>query len=192
MGEIVLRESALKLRSHPRPILMFFTLFMIPFHLAFAQTMSQTQYDQLPQEVRNTVRDIRNSCKEDNPDFKPYAIDQGITIVDLDGSGSRDIMLDAENVCDGAHAGANCSNRGCDLAIWKQTGKTSWKKIFKEHLHRKFISLSEDSRFQLMAISIYAGDLRCKPDPKRNYTSGQSCDALVSYRNGSWIWQKIQ
>src|ERR1700754_3733750 len=119
-------------------------LCMVSMLPAAAQNLTQSQYDQLPQEVRNTVRDIRNSCKEDDPDFKPHAIDQGITVVDLDGRRSKDIMLDSENVCNGAHAGANCSNRGCDLVIWKQTSRNSWKMIFKEHLHRKFISTSDD------------------------------------------------
>jgi hypothetical protein len=157
-----------------------------------AQEMTQQQYDQLPKELRDTVREIRASCKELDPEFKPYAIDQGITIVDLEGTRSRDIMLDAEDVCNGRMAGANCTNRGCDLKIWKQTGATSWRKIFDEHLHRKFISLSEDNRFRLMAVSIYAGDPRCKPNPKASHTSGQSCDLLVYYRNHAWVWQKIQ
>ena len=88
--------------------------------------------------------------------------------------------------------GANCSNRGCDLQIWKQLGQGSWRKIFDEHLHRNFISISEQGRLRLMAVSVYAGSPHCAPGLGRNYTSGQSCDALVRYRNGSWIWEKIR
>jgi hypothetical protein len=192
MSEITPLKSAPESTSCLRPILIFFAISMTSIHSAPAQTISQGQYEQLPQEIRNTVRDIRDSCKENDPDFKPYAIDQGITIIDLDGSGSRDVMLDAENVCNGAHAGANCSNRGCDLKIWKQFGRTSWHKVFDEHLYRKFISLSENNRFRMMAVSIFGGNPHCKPDTKRDYTSGQSCDALVYFRNNSWSWQTIQ
>ena len=110
----------------------------------------------------------------------------------LDVGGSKGIILDAETVCNGRHAGANCNNRGCDLKIWKQTSRTSWMKIFDEHLHRNFISITEDNRFRMMAVSVYAGDPHCKPDPNKFYTSGQSCDALVYYRGDRWIWQKIE
>jgi hypothetical protein len=117
---------------------------------------------------------------------------QGITVVDLDGNRSRDLMVDNEELCNAAMAGANCSNRGCDLTIWKEVGRGSWRKVFNEHLHRKFISLNiATGRFQLMAVSIYAGDARCKQDQQRLYTSGENCDLLVSYRNGQWIWQPI-
>jgi len=156
---------------------------------SYGQAMSQAEFDRLPKEVRATIQNIRTSCKELDPDFTPYAIDQGITIIDLDGS--KAIMVDAEDVCNGWVAGANCSNRGCDLKIWKQTGTNVWRKVFDEHLYRKFISLSDDNRFRMMAVSIYAGDPRYKPNPKKDYTSGMSCDALVRYRNNNWTWEKI-
>ena len=43
-------------------------------NLASAQ-MTEREYNQLPNEVRDTVREIRASCKELDPNFKPYAID---------------------------------------------------------------------------------------------------------------------
>jgi len=50
---------------------------------------------------------------------------QGITIVDLKGDGSRDIAVDNEGLC-GAHmAGVNCSNRGCDMTIYKRYQEVS-------------------------------------------------------------------
>jgi hypothetical protein len=120
------------------------------------------EFNQLPKEVRETVRDIRAACKELGAD-DPYAPDAGIQLVDLDGRGSRDILLDAEHVCSDWIKGGNCSNRGCDLMIWKQTDKNSWKKVFDEHLvgGSKFISIDRDNRrFRWMAVSIYAGDPR--------------------------------
>jgi hypothetical protein len=172
--------------------IIFATFWLSSTYRASAQ-MSDADYDRLPQEVRTDIEETRNACRELDPEMRLYAIDQGITIIDLDGHGPGDIMVDYEDVCtDRRTPVGHCSNRGCDLTIWKRAGNASWKKVFDEHLHRKFISLSERNRFQLMAVSIYAGDPRCKPDPKRSYTSGRSCDALVYYRNGSWIWHKIQ
>ena len=117
---------------------------------------------------------------------------QGITAVELAGDSSRDLMVDAEHLCNSWMKGANCTNRGCDLKIWKQVGQQSWRKVFDEHLHRKFISLSENGRFRSMSISVYAGDPHCQPVPGKNYTSGQSCDVTVDYRNGRWVWKKIR
>jgi len=149
------------------------------------------RFQELPTDIRSHVNEVRRACKELDPDFKPYDDLQGVTIIDLTGDGSRDLMVDNEELCNSHIAGANCNNRGCDLIIWKEVDRGSWKKIFKEHLHRKFISVhTETSRFQLMAVSIYAGDPRCKP--RKEYTSGQSCDLLVSYRNGQWQWELIR
>ncbi len=163
--------------------------FLVNSASAQQQTM---RFQDLPKEVRNHVDEIRQSCKELDPEFKPYDAMQGINVIDLNGDGSRDLMVDNEEVCNSHMAGANCSNRGCDLIIWKQAGG-AWKTVFKEHLHRKFISLASDTgRFQLMAASIYAGDPKCKPDPRKEYTSGKSCDLLITYRNGQWVWQPIR
>jgi hypothetical protein len=161
------------------------------FEPALAE-MPDLQYQQLPADLRNYVEGVRQSCKELDGEFKPYNLMQGITVVALDTEGSRDLLVDAEELCNARMAGANCTNRGCDLKIWKEVGQRSWRKIFDEHLHRKFISTSEQGRLKLMVVSVYAGSPRCGPLPGRNYTSGQSCDAMVRYRNGSWIWEKIQ
>ena len=119
---------------------------------------------------------------------------QGFTTIDLDGDGSRDLMVDTVDLCNRCFFGANCSNRGgSDLVIWKQVGRRSWKKVFDHHLYRKFISLNgERQKFQLMAVSIYAGSPQCKPAPGKDYRSGQACDALVRYRDGNWVWEKIE
>jgi hypothetical protein len=155
-----------------------------------AQGEPQIEYERLPQEVKAELQEIRKSCKELDPEFVPHSIDQGIDIVKLDGSTA--IILNAEYVCNSRMAGGNCTNHECDLKIWKQTGKTSWKKIFDEPLYRSFISIDENNRLKLIAASIYAGDSRCKPNPKKDYPYAQSCDVLITYRNNDWIWNKIQ
>ena len=90
-------------------------------------------------------------------------------------------------------AGANCSNRGCDMLIYKEVSRNYRRKIFDEHLYAKFLALDWDTmRFQLMVASIYAGDSRCQPNPNKNYTSGQSCNLIVTYKNNGLGWQLIK
>jgi hypothetical protein len=152
----------------------------------------EMQFQQLPAEVQTYVDSVRKSCKELDQESQPSDAMQGIAVVDLDGDGSRDLFVDAEELCNTRMAGANCTNRGCDLKIWKQTGTSAWRKIFDEHLYRKFVSMSDNSRLSLMAVSVYAGDPHCGAPAGEFFTSGQSCDALVRYQNGQWLWEKIK
>ena len=154
--------------------------------------MTEAAFNALPSEVVGYVREIRKRCAELIPETRPYAIDQGISFVDIDGDGATDIIVDAETLCGAWIKGGNCSNRGCDLKIWRQSGPNAWVMVFDEHLHAKFLSVDERYRLKLLVASIYAGDRRCKPDPRREYSSGQKCDALVTYQIGRWNWQKIE
>ena len=59
--------------------------------------------------------------------------------------------------------------------------------------YAKFLAIDwEKMRLQLMVVSIYAGDPRCQPDPKKEYTSGRSCNLIVTYRHNEWNWQLIR
>jgi hypothetical protein len=80
---------------------------------AYAQ-ISQLEYDQLPKEIRDEVDETRAACKKLGAEDDPY-FGSGLQIIDLDGKGSRDILLDYQHVCNGWFKGGNCSNRGCDL-----------------------------------------------------------------------------
>lgn len=157
----------------------------------FAQARGMS-FQQLPAEARAYIETVRQSCKELNDEFQLFDQMQGISVIDLAGDGSRDLMIDAEQLCNDRMSGANCTNRGCDLQIWKQIGQGSWRKVLDEHLYRKFISVSDNGRFRSMSISVYAGDPRCRPARGRQYSSGQSCDLTVQYRNGRWIWNKVR
>ena len=151
-------------------------------------------YSKLPKEVRDTAASVRASCKEAFHDEEPPKFDewQGIHIVDLKGDGSDDIVVDHEHLCDSRMAGFNCSNRACELEIYKQVGKGKWRKVFSEDLYDKHLVIDwETNRLQMMIASIFYGDPRCQPDPKKEYTSGKSCNLIVTYRNGKWNWQKI-
>ena len=128
---------------------------------------------------------------EFNPDLK-FNDMQGIQILSLRGDGARDIVVDNEGLCGHQFAGGNCSNRGCDMSIYKEVSRGQWRKIFSEHLHEKFLAIDwERMRLQLIVAAIYAGDKRCHPTPNRDYTSGMSCNLIVTYRNHGWNWQRI-
>ncbi|MEZ5850920.1 MAG: hypothetical protein R3D68_09775 [Hyphomicrobiaceae bacterium] len=145
----------------------------------------------VPAPVRQHVQSVLRSCLEYDRKAGPAMETSGIQAIDLTGKGRRAILVDNVHLCRGHMAGANCSNRGCDLRIWEQHPDGTWKLTFNEHAHDKFVSLDRDTnKFQFMAISIYAGDPRCEPDQGRDYTSGQSCDLLVTYEKGRWHWRR--
>jgi hypothetical protein len=150
------------------------------------------EFRQLPREIRDRAIEVRASCKELNPEIT-FNDMQGITVLDLKGDGSRDIVVDNEGLCGEHMAGANCSNRGCDLLIYKEITRGQWTKIFEEHLYEKHLAIDwETMRLQLMIASIYAGDPRCQPNPRKDYTSGKSCNLIVTYRNDKWNWELIR
>jgi hypothetical protein len=96
----------------------------------------------LPADLRSYVNEVRQRCKELDSASQPHEVMQGIWPLDLDGNGSHDFMVDAQQLCNGWLKGGNCTNRGCDLKIWKKVDQRVWRKIFDEHLYAKFISAS--------------------------------------------------
>jgi hypothetical protein len=77
--------------------------------------------------------------------------------------------------------------------IYKEVSRGHWRKIFDEHLYDKYLAIDwEKMRLQLMVVSIFAGDPRCQPSPGKDYTSGQSCNLIVTYNNNGWNWQLIK
>lgn len=149
-------------------------------------------FQQLPREVREHAAAVRKACAEHEPSFKVENDMQGIEILSLKGDGARDLVVDDEGLCRTQWAGVNCSNRACDMRIYKEVSGGQWRKVFEEHLYAKFLVIDYDrNRLQLLIAAIYAGDPRCKPDPRKDYTSGKSCNLIVSYRDDRWSWQKI-
>ena len=149
-------------------------------------------FQQLPKEIRDHAGEVRASCKEHEPTFQVNNEMQGIEILSLKGDGARDLVVDNEGLCGTQWAGANCSNRGCDLRIYKEVSRGQWRKVFEEHLHAKYLVIDyERMRLQLVVAAIYAGDPRCKPSPRKDYTSRMSCNLLVTYTDSGWNWQKV-
>jgi len=150
------------------------------------------QFQQLPREIREHAAHVRNSCKEYEPTFAVVNEMQGIQILSLKGDGARDLVVDNEGLCGTQWAGANCSNRACEMRIYKEVARGQWQKVFEENLYSKYLVVDyERMRLQMIIAAIYAGDPRCKPDPRKDYTSGKSCNLIVTYRDDRWTWQKI-
>jgi hypothetical protein len=150
------------------------------------------EFSQLPSEIQNRAIEVRKICKEAIPEME-FNDMQGIQVLDLKGDGSRDIVVDSEWLCGRRITGAGCSNRACDFAIYKEGPKGQWRKIFDEQLYDKYLAIDwEHRRLQLMVVSIGAADPRCHPDAKRFYTTGMSCNLIVTYRNNKWNWRLIR
>ncbi len=154
-----------------------------------AETLS---YPDLPSDVRAHIEDIRDRCKEGDPDNKLYSDMDGVRIIHLNGDAANDILVDDEELCGGRRAaGENCTNRGCDLTIWQQVGPRRWQKVFNDHLYQKFISVDENDWFAAIVASIYAGSKECHPPPGAEFTSGRSCDVIIRYKHGKWNYERI-
>ena len=106
-----------------------------------AETFERLGFQQLPREIRQHAMEVRKSCKELVGENRTFDDMQGIQIVDLKGDGSRDIIVDNEGLCGSHMAGANCSNRGCDVRIYKEISRGAWRKIFEEHLYAKHFAI---------------------------------------------------
>jgi hypothetical protein len=178
-----------------KPRLLLFVMPLVFITSLFAAPVSTPPYlefQQLPKEIRDHAVDVRGACKKAKPDMT-FTDMQGIVVLDLNGDGSRDIIVDDEGLCSGRLAGENCSSRSCDVLIYKEEPRGQWRKIFDEHLYDKHLAIDwETMRLQLMVASIYAGDPRCQPKPKREYALGRSCNLIVTYRKSRWIWQLIR
>ena len=149
------------------------------------------EFSQLPTEIRNRAIEVRKSCSELFPEME-FNDMQGIQVLDLKGDGSRDIVVDNEGLCGRHISGANCSNRSCDLAIYKEGPKGQWRKIFDEQAYDRYLAIDwmrTPPRLQLMVVSIGKNDARCHP--KRSYSTEPSCNLIVTLRNNKWNWQLI-
>lgn len=159
-------------------------LFLFPTRSGTLQT--DEEFQNVPTEVRDIVLKTRKLCQGLGAKLPDEQL-HGVRFIDLDGDGSKDIVLDAKEICGRRIAEANCSYYGCDLIIWKQTGKTSWERIFNEHVWEYFLSVSSSDRFRLLAVSIPDGNSFCETE-----TDAMSCDAIVLRKNKSWVWEPIR
>jgi hypothetical protein len=92
-------------------------------------------------------------------------IDNGLQRIGLNGDGSTDIVVDWGYVACGAAGGGGCSNRGCDLEIFKQAGPAAWKKIFSEHVTQHFLSVTYKGRFRVLIVQLAESTPQRKAEP---------------------------
>lgn len=140
----------------------------------------------LPAELQNRIREITTSCKEAG--IRIWAEQEpGVRRLDLNGDGSQDVLFDSQQVC-GSSPGYGCSNRGCKLVVYKQTGPGSYRKVLDELYElERFISVSKNGRLNLIAYSSPGEFGRC-----RQKSRDESCDYLLFWRRGQWAWETIQ
>ncbi|MBR0774209.1 hypothetical protein JQ625_05135 [Bradyrhizobium diazoefficiens] len=171
---------------------LFCSLAILVFLVELAAAQPALTFEQLPREVREHAAEVRKSCKDYEPSFKVQNDMQGIDILSLKGDGARDLVVDNEGLCRTQWAGANCSNRACEMRIYKEVARGQWRKVFDERLYAKYLVIDyERMRLQMIVAAIHAGDPRCKPNPRKDYTSGMSCNLLVTYTDNGWTWQKV-
>ncbi|NEI32729.1 SUMF1/EgtB/PvdO family nonheme iron enzyme [Rhizobium leguminosarum] len=148
------------------------------------------QYDYLPRAVKTYVEDVRNSCKEYDPNGIPPNNMSGIRPISL-ADGTPALLIENETLCSDHYSGANCSNRGCDVVVMTE-GDGGWKEIFHEHLYDDTFDIGADEKLKSIAATIYAGDPHCGPAPNAKFMSSDSCDVVIHYENQDWVWQITQ
>ena len=156
--------------------------------IAFAETLQTLKASEYPPEVKSVLDLVRSECKEEGgePVEDPQA---GVTIIDLDRDGSKDILVDGWHACSVQikNTGA-CNTGGCVTKIFKQTGPHAWKLVFDETIDPNwFLRAAENGHFRLMAVSVSRKIRERCPDP-----DGSSCDYLLYWKQGHWVWDRIR
>lgn len=188
----MLGPDRLRKRGRDRATVDYVRCSSAPGYFVHDASLPDASLKALPSEIVRWVQDVQQQCIVNGGDLLRPTFGQGVVFTDIDDNGGADILIDARDLCGEWIKGGNCSNRGCDLKIWRQSAPNVWTKVFDEHLHRNFLSFDEARRLRLMVVSIHAGDRRCKPSPGRDYSSGEKCDLIVSFQGGRWVWKKIE
>jgi hypothetical protein len=158
--------------------------FAVPARAASFLSLDESEY---PPAVTQALQEVRAACKESG--HQPLNYPQiGVTVLDLNRDGSKDILLQAWQACDFPIKGAGCNTAGCVIEIFKQVGAHKWKKIFDETVSPQFfLSASEKGYFNLLAISVSRKISDRCPDP-----SGGDCDYLLRWKGNKFVWDRIR
>lgn len=164
------------------------------------QMQTAPTFETLPRDVQAYVSEVRGRCQailDEIPEkdrqglnYLPSDPMQGIRYFQL--AGKPVIIADNFELCTSDVPGANCSNRGCDLVIWREDNSDAWRRIFQDHLYGRVALDLDAQQLQSMKVSIQADDGRCRPSSKRNYTSGESCNLVARFKNGAWEYQRVK
>ncbi|MFA5899188.1 MAG: hypothetical protein WC829_08750 [Hyphomicrobium sp.] len=147
-------------------------------------TLDPSEY---PAAVNTALQQVRSGCRDEGHQPLDYP-QAGVTVLDLNGDGSKDIFLQAWQACDFPTKGAGCNTAGCVVQIFKQVGNRQWRMIFDETLDPQFfLSASEAGHFNLMAASVSRKISDRCPDP-----SGSVCDYLLHWKRNKFVWERIR
>jgi hypothetical protein len=170
-----------------RPLVSFGMAIVGAALLATGAAAQNTGFDfqGLPAEIRTEIERVRKECADLHASYGAHHEMQGLMFLT---QGDRPaIVVDNLHLCNGHAAGANCSNRGCDVTIWEQEQGGGWKRAFHEHLHARVFHLDRThTRLEGMSVAIHAGHPWCNPRPGKTYTSGQSCRLTIRHAGGKW------
>ncbi|MFG1209785.1 hypothetical protein V5F79_23610 [Xanthobacter flavus] len=145
---------------------------------------AQLPFSTLPGDVVDTVRQIRQACEEAG-----YASsnETGTSFVDLDHTGGTDIILSAQQVCDGHGQRSELLDRRLrsdHLEASRPPGVAA--RLRRDRRARPLIATDSQNRFGGLIVSLYVGI-----DGKSRYCSlsvgGKFCGAMLVRRNGKWV-----
>jgi hypothetical protein len=146
-------------------------------------------FDKLPVVEQNKITQARQECKageawpaDDYKGFSRANLDKGLMGVRLNGDKLVSVLISYERICNFIVPAANCSNRGCDLVIYRQTEPAKWIKVFNEHVRPEvLVSLDYNDGLRLLGVSIVGGNKQCVAKEIAP-ASHMYCDALVYWR----------
>jgi hypothetical protein len=149
-----------------------------------AQSREEEIWVRLPSALKMRSLNILKECEEMSTGRKTNLPWRGITIVDLSGDGSHDVIWDAYKLCGSPKTGANCDKWDtCPFEIWKQVQRTQWQRVFSQMVRdEKFLSIT-DNVFKFMSIQIHGRNPYCRVDTTAKYPA---CDVTLRWSKGKF------
>lgn len=167
-----------------------FLLLALPLLTTPSRAQGGLSFNQLPKDVRQTIRSTQEACLEMDPENKTNADMSGVSFIDLDGSGGTDIIVSHRYVCRWPVKGAGCSTGGCSFEIWKQTGDRKWGKVLEEtEIANPWIAES-DGKLQAIGLSTLQYSGRC--DGRNGDGPKKVCNYILTRKNNKWEWIDLE
>ena len=155
---------------------------------------SSRQFSALPKEVQAYVGEVRQQCKEvfgdgaSRSDWMPRNDMQGILRIRLDRWNA--IIADNRELCADYIKGGNCTNRGCDVTIWREVRAGEWRTVFNDHLYSRTFKIDpKTSALEEMGIELQEQDARCRPEPDVISLARNSCHLIATYVDRKWSYR---
>lgn len=166
-------------------------VFLIPLSRANAQPQ-ELSFKDLPNEMRDVIKKTQKRCAEWSGEAHDESDLSRVSIIDLDGTGSKDIILSHRNICRYLVRGGNCDTWGCDLSIWKQVEDRKWSKVLDEHVTGEpWVSMTPEGTLEALGISMVGGNKQCVAEETEE-NSKPICSALLFRRSRQWAWLPLR